>query len=227
MGRHRSRRAEVVDDDRDRSLEHWAVRLPHKNAFVVEAGNSAILVDCGLAATTGVHGPEEAVKYLLAGANVVMTTSSSGLYGNFGQANYGAAKLGIVALSRSIAGDMKRYNVRSNCISPFAWSRMIGSIPTDTPEQKARVEKLKKLDTAQIAPMAAFLASDAAAEVTSQIFAVRGNEIFLMSQPRPVRGMHTAEGWTPETIAERVLPAMKPNFFPLESSAVVFSWDPV
>ena len=94
-------------------------------------------------------------------------------------------------------------------------------------EQQARVEKLKKLDTAQIAPMAAFLASDAAAEVTSQIFAVRGNEIFLMSQPRPVRGMHTAEGWTPETIAERVLPAMKPNFFPLESSAVVFSWDPV
>lgn len=160
------------------------------------------------------------------GAYVHMT-STSGLIGNLGQANYGAAKLGIVALSRSIAGDMKRYNVRSNCISPFAWSRMIGSIPTETPEQQARVEKLKKLGTAQIAPMAAFLASDAAAEVTAQIFAVRGNEIFLMSQPRPVRGMHTAEGWTPETIAERVLPAMKQNFFPLESSNIVFSWDPV
>ena len=154
-------------------------------------------------------------------------TSTSGLVGNFGQANYAAAKLGIAAMSKSIALDMHKFNVRSNCISPFAWSRMIGSIPTDTPEQQARVEKLKKLDTAQIAPMAAFLASDAAAEVTSQIFAVRGNEIFLMSQPRPVRGMHTAEGWTPETIAERVLPAMTPNFFPLESSAVVFSWDPV
>ncbi|MBI5720732.1 MAG: SDR family oxidoreductase [Rubrivivax sp.] len=160
------------------------------------------------------------------GAYVHMT-STSGLIGNLGQANYGAAKLGIVALSRSIAGDMKRYNVRSNCISPFAWSRMIGSIPTETPEQQARVEKLKKLDTAQIAPVAAFLASDAAADVTAQIFAVRGNEIFLMSQSRPVRGMHTAEGWTPETIAERVLPAMKPNFFPLESSNIVFSWDPV
>lgn len=160
------------------------------------------------------------------GAYVHMT-STSGLIGNLGQANYGAAKLGIVALSRSIAGDMKRYNVRSNCISPFAWSRMVGSIPTDTPEQQARVAKLQKLDTAQIAPVAAFLASDAAAEVTSQIFAVRGNEIFLMSQPRPVRGMHTAEGWTPETIAERVLPAMKPNFFPLETSNIVFSWDPV
>jgi NAD(P)-dependent dehydrogenase (short-subunit alcohol dehydrogenase family) len=160
------------------------------------------------------------------GAYVHMT-STSGLIGNLGQANYGAAKLGIVALSRSIAGDMKRYNVRSNCISPFAWSRMIGSMPTETPEQQARVEKLKKLDTAQIAPMAAFLASDAAADVTAQIFAVRGNEIFLMSQPRPVRGMHTSEGWTPETIAERVLPAMRPNFTPLESSAIVFSWDPV
>lgn len=160
------------------------------------------------------------------GAYVHMT-STSGLIGNLGQANYGAAKLGIVALSRSIAGDMKRYNVRSNCISPFAWSRMIGSIPTDTPEQQARVAKLQKLGTAQIAPMAAFLASDAAAECTAQIFAVRGNEIFLMSQPRPIRGMHTSEGWTPETIAERVLPAMKPNFYPLETSNIVFSWDPV
>lgn len=160
------------------------------------------------------------------GAYVHMT-STSGLIGNLGQANYAAAKLGIVGLSRTIAGDMKRYNVRSNCISPFAWSRMIGSIPTETPEQQARVAKIQKLSTAQIAPMAAFLASDAAAEVTAQIFAVRGNEIFLMSQPRPIRGMHTAEGWTPETIAERVLPAMKPNFFPLETSNIVFSWDPV
>jgi NAD(P)-dependent dehydrogenase (short-subunit alcohol dehydrogenase family) len=154
-------------------------------------------------------------------------TSTSGLVCNFGQANYAAAKMGIVGLSKSIALDMKAFDVRSNCISPFAWSRMIGSIPTDTPDQQARVEKLKKLGTEQIAPVAAFLASDAAAEVTAQIFAVRGNEIFLMSQPRPVRGMHTSEGWTPETIAERVLPAMKPNFFPLESSNIVFSWDPV
>ena len=160
------------------------------------------------------------------GAYVHMT-STSGLIGNLGQANYAAAKLGIVGLSRIIAGDMQRYNVRSNCISPFAFSRMIGSIPTETPEQKARVDKLKKLDTAQIAPMAAYLASDAAADVTAQIFAVRGNEIFLMSQSRPVRGMHTDQGWTPESIAERAMPALKPSFTPLETSGQVFSWDPV
>src|ERR1700747_912247 len=62
---------------------------------------------------------------------VVDKTSTSGLIGNFGQANYMAAKLGIVGLSRGIALDMARYNVRSNCVAPFAWSRMIDSIPTE------------------------------------------------------------------------------------------------
>src|SRR4029078_7429022 len=69
----------------------------------------------------------------------VHISSTSGLIGNFGQANYSAAKLGITALSKSIALDMKRYNVRSNCIAPFAWSRMTGSIPATTPEQHARL----------------------------------------------------------------------------------------
>src|SRR5215475_13697885 len=121
-------------------------------------------------------------------------TSTSGLIGNFGQANYAAAKLGIVGLMKSIALDMQRFNVRSNCISPFAWSRMIGTIPTDTPEQKARIEKIKTMTTAKIAPMAAFLLSDAAKGVSGQIFGVRKNEIFLMGHSRPLRSVHSAEG---------------------------------
>lgn len=153
--------------------------------------------------------------------------STSGLIGNLGQANYSAAKLGIVALSKSIAMDMARFNVRSNCISPFAWSRMIGSMPTETPEQQARVERLQKMETSKIAPLAVFLASDAAAKVSGQIFAVRANEIFLMSQIRPLRAMHTAEGWTPQSVAERVLPALKPSFYALDRSQDVFDWDPV
>jgi NAD(P)-dependent dehydrogenase (short-subunit alcohol dehydrogenase family) len=157
----------------------------------------------------------------------VHMTSTSGLIGNVGQANYAAAKLGIAALSKSIAHDMKRFNVRSNCISPFAWSRMIGAIPTDTPEQQARVAKIKTMEAAKIAPPVVFLASDAAHEVTGQIFAVRANEIFLMSQPRPIRGMQRNEGWTPETIANHALPAFRANFVPLETSGQVFSWDPV
>ena len=155
----------------------------------------------------------------------VHMTSTSGLVGNLGQANYSAAKLGVAALSKSIALDMARYNVRSNCIAPFAWSRMIGSIPTETDDQKARVEKLKSMETAKIAPLAVYLISDN--DVTGQIFAVRANEIFLMSQSRPLRSVHRAEGWTPETIASQAIPALRASFHPLDRSQDVFSWDPL
>ena len=108
-------------------------------------------------------------------------TSTSGLVGNFGQANYAAAKLGIAGLSKSIALDMGRFNVRSNCISPFAWSRMIGTIPIGDDAQRARVEKLKTMTTAKIAPVAVALCAPES-KVTGQIFGVRNNEIFLMGQ---------------------------------------------
>ncbi len=157
----------------------------------------------------------------------VHMTSTSGLIGNLGQANYAAAKLGIAALSKSIALDMARYNVRSNCISPFAWSRMIGSIPTDTPAQQARVKRMQTMETSKIAPVVVYLASDAAKDVTGQIFAVRSNEIFLMSQPRPVRGIHRSEGWTPQTVAEHAIPALRSSFVPLNVSGEIFSWDPI
>jgi len=153
-------------------------------------------------------------------------TSTSGLIGNFGQANYAAAKLGIVGLSKSMALDMAKYNVTSNCISPFAWSRMIGTIPAESADQKARVEKLKTMETAKIAPLAVYLASDASQAVTGQIFGVRANEIFLMGQSRPLRSVHRSEGWTPETIASHAIPAMQAHFYKLDRSQDVFSWDP-
>lgn len=156
----------------------------------------------------------------------VHMTSTSGLVGNPGQANYSAAKMGIVGLSKSIAIDMSRFNVRSNCISPFAWSRMVGSIP-NTPDQEERLKGLRMLTPDKIAPVAVFLASDAAAPVNGQIFAVRGNEIFLMSQPRPLRSVHRSEGWTAETLRDHMLPALKSSFVPVEMSREVFSWTPV
>ena len=158
---------------------------------------------------------------------LVHMTSTSGLIGNLGQANYSAAKLALTALSKSIALDMAKFNVRSNCIAPFAWSRMIGSIPTETPEQQARVAKIQQMTPNKIAPLAVYLLSDQASDVNAQVFTVRNNEIFLMSQPRPVRSVHRGEGWTPEAVAEHAMPALKRSFVPLERSGDVFSWDPI
>ncbi len=160
------------------------------------------------------------------GAYVHMT-STSGLVGNFGQANYAAAKLGIVGLSKSIALDMQKFGVRSNAVAPFAWTRMVGTIPEVTPEDKRRVEGLRKLVPEKIAPFVVALCSDAARHVSGQVFAVRNNEIFLFSQPRPMRCAHTQEGWTPQTVLDRVLPMFQNDFYPLQRSADVFNWDPV
>jgi NAD(P)-dependent dehydrogenase (short-subunit alcohol dehydrogenase family) len=122
---------------------------------------------------------------------------------------------------------MQKFNVRSNCIAPFAWSRMIGSIPTDTPEQQARVERIKQMTPAKIAPLAVCLASDAGQGRQRPDLRVRNNEIFLMSQPRPVRSVHRSEGWTPETVAEPRHAGAQGQLLPLDRSGDVFSWDPV
>ena len=161
------------------------------------------------------------------GGSFVHMISNSGLAGNVGQANYGAAKAGMVMLSKHIALDMQRFNVRSNCIAPSAWTRMTGSIPSNTPDKAARVAQRQMVTPDKNAPLAVFLASDAAKDVNAQIFYTRMNEIFLMSQSRPIRGMQRSEGWTPQAIAEIALPAFRPDFYPLERNQDVFSWDPV
>jgi NAD(P)-dependent dehydrogenase (short-subunit alcohol dehydrogenase family) len=160
------------------------------------------------------------------GAYVHMT-STSGLVGNFGQANYMAAKLGIMGLSRAIALDMARFKVRSNCIAPFAWTRMIDSIPAQTEEEKRRVERFQQMTPEKIAPLVVYLASDRAEGISGQIFAVRNNEVFLFNQPRPIRAIHRSDGWTPQKLDEQLKGAFGASFTPLERSTDVFSWDPV
>jgi NAD(P)-dependent dehydrogenase (short-subunit alcohol dehydrogenase family) len=157
----------------------------------------------------------------------VHMTSTSGLIGNFGQANYMAAKLGIMGLSRGIALDMQRFKVRSNCIAPFAWTRMIDSIPAVTEEDKRRIERFQQMTPEKIAPLVVYLASDRAEGISGQIFAVRNNEIFLFNQPRPIRSLHRSDGWTPEALDQQLKGAFGPALTPLERSGDVFSWDPV
>src|SRR5437764_3604903 len=159
--------------------------------------------------------------------SMIHMTSTSGLVGNFGQANYMAAKMGIVGLSRGIALDMQRFNVRSNCLAPFAWGRMIGSIPTETDAEKERVARLQQMTPEKIAPLVVYLGSDKAAGISGQIFSVRNNEIFLFNQTRPIRAIHRADGWTPEKLDAQLKGAFAPSFTPLDRSGDVFSWDPI
>jgi NAD(P)-dependent dehydrogenase (short-subunit alcohol dehydrogenase family) len=160
------------------------------------------------------------------GAYVHMT-STSGLVGNFGQANYAAAKMGVVGLSRGIALDMARFNVRSNCVSPFAWTRMVQSIPTEDEKEKARVERASQVTPEKVAPLVVYLASDQADGISGQILSARNNEIYLFNANRPIRTLHRSDGWTPQRLAEQLKGAFATSFTPLERSQDVFSWDPV
>jgi NAD(P)-dependent dehydrogenase (short-subunit alcohol dehydrogenase family) len=157
----------------------------------------------------------------------VHMTSTSGLIGNFGQANYMAAKLGIMGLSRGIALDMQRFKVRSNCIAPFAWTRMIDSIPVASEEDKRRIERFQQMTPEKVAPLVVYLASDRAEGISGQVFAVRNNEVFLFNQPRPIRSLHRSDGWTPEKLDQQLKGAFGPALTPLDRSGDVFSWDPV
>jgi NAD(P)-dependent dehydrogenase (short-subunit alcohol dehydrogenase family) len=155
-------------------------------------------------------------------------TSTSGLVGNIGQANYAAAKMGIVGLSKVIAMENEKKNVRSNIISPSAWTRMIGSIPIKDEKTRRRVEMMQnKMRADQIAPLAVALMADGASDISGQIFSIRGNEVFLWNQPRPIRGMSNLQGYTPEDMLEVTFPAFRGNMTGLGNARTVFTWDPV
>ena len=158
----------------------------------------------------------------------VLFTSTSGLIGNIGQANYAAAKMGIAGLSRIVAMEGAIKNVRSNIIAPFAWTRMIASIPVKDEAAAKRVERMRTgMRADQVAQLAVTLCADGAKHVNGQIFSVRGNEVVLFNQPRPVKSVSRLEGWTPETLIEYGLAAMEGSFTDLGATTSVFPYPPV
>ena len=148
-------------------------------------------------------------------------TSTSGLFGNIGQANYGAAKMGIAGMSRIIAMEGARNNVRSNCLAPVAWTRMTQSVPVkDEAAVARRAVMAEKIRADQPARFSVAMVAPAASHVSGQIFGASGENIILYSQPRPIETVTKEEGWSVETILSEAVPAMAPKFFDLNRAVM-------
>jgi NAD(P)-dependent dehydrogenase (short-subunit alcohol dehydrogenase family) len=160
------------------------------------------------------------------GGAFVHFTSTSALIGNLGQTNYAAAKLGVVGLSHVLAMEGALKNVRSNVIAPFAWTRMVATIPITDEASAQRVQRMKDgMRADQVAQLAVALAADT--DVSGQILGMRGNEVILFSHPRPVASVVRPDGWTPASLIASGLPAMKTKFTDLGATSSVFPYDPV
>lgn len=156
----------------------------------------------------------------------MLYTSTSGLFGNIGQANYGAAKMGIAGLSRIIAMEGARNNVRSNCIAPVAWTRMTQSVPIKDEAAAARRQVMaQKIRPDQPARFSVALVAPDAAHVSGQVFGVSGENIILYSQPRPIETCSKPDGesWSVQSILSECLPKMAPKFYDLNRAPLAGS----
>jgi NAD(P)-dependent dehydrogenase (short-subunit alcohol dehydrogenase family) len=120
--------------------------------------------------------------------------TSGAFAGSVSQANYASAKGGIVSLVRSTAAGLHRYGVRANAIAPIARTRMSANVPQELAENG---------EPEDIAPMAEYLLSDLAKDVTGQIYTVVGGRIGVWNQPVEVRSMEKEGRWSPEEISSR------------------------
>ncbi len=139
---------------------------------------------------------------------IINFSSESGLWGNAGQANYGAAKSGIAGLTRVVARDMGRYGVTCNAIAPRAMTRLTATIPQQrpgaAPADAPRPEQLRQLAPDFIAPMVCYLASDHAWNVNGQIFHVYAGTVALLSHPLPSRTIFKSGMWTLDELSKLV-----------------------
>lgn len=158
---------------------------------------------------------------------IINVISTAGIYGNYGQAAYGAAKAGLIGLTRVVAHDLSRAGIRCNAVAPFAATRVTESIKPANAAQAAYKEKALKVPALYVARVVSFLASAAAGKATGQIFGVRGRELFLFSQPRPTARVVQPRGaWDLAALAEAIR-SLEPVFTDLVTDLEAFSGDPL
>jgi NAD(P)-dependent dehydrogenase (short-subunit alcohol dehydrogenase family) len=154
---------------------------------------------------------------------IVNIVSTAGIYGNLGQSAYGAAKAGLLGLTRVAAHDLARSGIRCNAVAPFAATRVTESIKPANDAQAAYKAKAIKVPAAYVARLVSFLASDAAASVNGQLFGVRGREVFVFSQPRPKQTVvQPRDGFDAALMKQ-----LEPGFADLVTDLEAFSGDPI
>jgi len=158
---------------------------------------------------------------------IVNITSSAGIYGNFGQSAYASAKAGLLGLSRVVAMDMARSGVTCNAVAPFAATRVTEAIHPANTEQAQYKERALTVSASFVAEFVAYLCSEDAREISGQLFGVRGREVFLFSQPRPIE-----QFVVPKNDQGAALPALVNQFFAskltkLETDLEAFNTEPV
>jgi len=158
---------------------------------------------------------------------ILNIVSSAGFHGNFGVAPYASAKAGLLGLTRVAALELARAGVTANALMPFAATRVTESIPEASDMLKAYRERALRIPPETVAVAAGYLASPLAAQVSGQLFGVRGHEVFLMSQPRPIEHAVDAQGWDEHALAEAVDSKFAERFADLRSDLEAFNTDPV
>ncbi len=159
---------------------------------------------------------------------IVNIVSTAGLYGNYGQAAYASAKAGLVGLTRVTALDMARAGITANAVAPFAATRVTDSIRPANEGQAQYKARAMKVPASHVARFVAFLCAPAAQTISGQLFGVRGREVFLFSQPRPVARLAKTDGdWSTESLAPAVERELAPKFTELATDLEAFNTEPV
>lgn len=158
---------------------------------------------------------------------IVNITSSAGLYGNFGQSAYASAKSGMLGLTRVAAMDLARAGITCNALAPFAATRVTDTIVPANDEQAAYKERALKLSPDHVATVVAWLCQPESQSITGQVFGVRGREVFLFSQPRPVATLaRDSKDWDVAGLTEAAAKDFVPHFTDLRTDLETFNTDP-
>ncbi|ODU00143.1 MAG: hypothetical protein ABS83_00205 [Rhodospirillales bacterium SCN 65-16] len=192
------------------------IRTNLSAAFYLINAASGVMRDQGKAGRGGKDGYDW--------GRIVNIVSSAGLYGNLGQAAYASAKAGLFGLTRVTAMDLARAQITANAVAPFARTRVTDIIQPANEAQKTYKERALKIGADHVANLVTALCSSAGKGITGQLLGVRGREVFLFSQPRPVAKL---EAGAASSLAEDLSTKLGGQFTDLTTDLEAFNTEPL